>query len=529
MFLKKRIIADKYGPSILYFLVPFLVIIVGVFILQLLAEKRIQGVQLKELAENEQRIVKLEIDYLGKELNSILGDIHFLNHTYGEALENLLANKEKVISDWTEFSTHRSLYDQIRFIDVEGNEKIRINLKDDYGYAVPQEELQNKANRYYFQETINLPKETVYISILDLNVEQDEVEVPYKPMMRFSIPVYTKNDELLGVIVLNYLAQYILDEFEVIGSSSRGKLSLLNRNSYWLYSENPEQEWGFMFDEKQHVTYERAYPEEWSKIKQGNGQTVTKDGLFTYATLKLEPKVLHNDFKSVHKQGGKWHVVSHVPNEGTFEEWFVKNPLLFAWYVIKNNWIYFIVNALLAVLIGYLAWKRQQSYLEAKYFSEYDTLTQLYNRRAGFEHLHKQMKGNNRISICFIDVNGLKQVNDVLGHNYGDELIQTVAQTFNSVLGKNDFAMRVGGDEFIIVYVGSKEPEEKWIRIKSALDKINDEENRLYTISASHGIVSVYNPDESQLDEMVKEADEKMYAEKQIVKRGLTIIRKQLD
>jgi diguanylate cyclase (GGDEF)-like protein len=133
------------------------------------------------------------------------------------------------------------------------------------------------------------------------------------------------------------------------------------------------------------------------------------------------------------------------------------------------------------------------------------------------------------ISLCFIDVNGLKQVNDILGHKMGDELLQSVTAVIQSAIRENDFVARMGGDEFIIVFSGiGKEVAEKiWDRICDIFKEINETENRPYAISVSHGIVSC-DKDSKQIsaDEFIKQADALMYKQKRVMKQGLNVIRK---
>ncbi len=167
-----------------------------------------------------------------------------------------------------------------------------------------------------------------------------------------------------------------------------------------------------------------------------------------------------------------------------------------------------------------------------KYFSEYDAMTGVLNRRAGFELLNKIyrdfMKDKGKVSICFSDINGLKEVNDNLGHEVGDELILTIVDQIKKNIRESDFIIRLGGDEFLIIFVGSDivQAESIWNRIHDDFRKINEMENRKYIISASHGIEEFkFNSDE-YIDEIINLADEKMYNEKRIIKKDFKAIKK---
>jgi diguanylate cyclase (GGDEF)-like protein len=165
------------------------------------------------------------------------------------------------------------------------------------------------------------------------------------------------------------------------------------------------------------------------------------------------------------------------------------------------------------------------------YFNEliYDSLTKVYNRRSGLSKLNRMFQYGDRrqfsMSLCFIDINGLKQVNDELGHKYGDELIVSTVNTIRNTIREYDFIIRLGGDEFLIVFngIGEDIAETIWSRILKGYETINQEENRPYLISVSHGIVEYNNKQKLGLDDLIREADEKMYLEKRMIKEDLKL------
>ncbi|HPB74894.1 MAG TPA: hypothetical protein PLY96_06505 [Chromatiaceae bacterium] len=99
------------------------------------------------------------------------------------------------------------LYDQVRWLSATGLELARVNATPAGPVIVPEGDLQDKSARYYVQEAMRLAPGAIYLSPLDLNVEQAVVEVPYKPMIRMAIrlPVVDGRDQ--GLLVINYLAQ----------------------------------------------------------------------------------------------------------------------------------------------------------------------------------------------------------------------------------------------------------------------------------------------------------------------------------
>lgn len=167
----------------------------------------------------------------------------------------------------------------------------------------------------------------------------------------------------------------------------------------------------------------------------------------------------------------------------------------------------------------------------SQYFNEmmYDQLTKTFNRRSGLAKLSKMLQYDNRrrleMSLCFIDVNGLKMVNDQLGHKFGDELIVSAIDCIKQEIRNDDFIIRMGGDEFLIVFKGINEEvsEKVWDRINNRYQDINDNEDRAYVISVSHGIVEYDNFEKSEVELLIKNADDKMYLEKKHIKEELKI------
>ena len=110
-----------------------------------------------------------------------------------------------------------------------------------------------------------------------------------------------------------------------------------------------------------------------------------------------------------------------------------------------------LISGIAFALAAVIAVSRAQN-KEILYYSEFDALTGVYNRRAGYhklEELRKQTVDRGyEIAVCFIDVNDLKVVNDTLGHDRGDELIKTIATVIQDSVRGNDFISRFGGDEF---------------------------------------------------------------------------------
>jgi len=141
--------------------------------------------------------------------------------------------------------------------------------------------------------------------------------------------------------------------------------------------------------------------------------------------------------------------------------------------------------------------------------STHDILTGLYNRAFFDAELERLSQGRIfPMSVVMADVNGLKKVNDTLGHEAGDDLIRMAARIILDAFRAEDIVARIGGDEFAVLLPGTDKniAEDAVKRIMSSSEIING------LVSIAFGISSATNKD--QLAEALKRSDERMYQDK---------------
>ena len=286
----------------------------------------------KDLFElNEVNAVGAKNSVIISKFDEVIADLLYLskNSEFLETIEDPSEyNLDKLTSDWVLFIDKKGIYDQLRWLDFSGMEVARVNYNNGEPEIVAKDQLQSKAKRYYFEDTLKLEKDQIFISPFDLNIERGEVERPLKPMMRFGVPVFGDNGDKKGIVIINYLGDDLIDEFRESDISSPGGLILLNIDSYWLIGPTPDHEWGFMFEDKQDIRFNDDYPDEWDEItEKDSGQFQTDNGLFTFTTIyPLEEgwissiggdRALQPSEKYIYSEEYFWKTVSHVPSSAS--------------------------------------------------------------------------------------------------------------------------------------------------------------------------------------------------------------------
>ncbi len=131
--------------------------------------------------------------------------------------------------------------DQVRYIDETGQEIIRIDQDKETNTitVAKQDQLQNKANRYYFEESLFKPVNKPWFSQLDLNIENGEIEFPYVPTIRAMLPLETHN-EFKGILIINFNISKLLEQITL---SEKFNYIITNNKSEILIHYNDKYNW----------------------------------------------------------------------------------------------------------------------------------------------------------------------------------------------------------------------------------------------------------------------------------------------
>lgn len=453
------------------------------------------------------------------ELLSTHADLRdYINHADSSHLDDLLSELKR-------FGEVRSLYDQVRLIDREGFEVLRLDLEGGQMLRTHQDELQDKSNRYYVKDGLQLQPGQLLMTFLDLNIEQGQLEWPLKPMIRFVWPIWDDNGVRWGSVVVNFLAQNLLDIYTVTDYPSI-RFSLSDQNGNWLAAPEPEESFGNFVGDRSEYSLAQRFPEAAELFSDPSvSLATTSEGIF----LRRQIDPFQLSFLAV-----PGHQVNLVPSGDPLPEPYYWNligwvpqaeitakmqPLLngFQRDALVSTALVFLAT----LAVAFLTVQRREGLRLIRYLARYDELTSLPNRHVVEEHLDYAAKrvarNHKQVAGLFIDLDGFKAVNDRHGHNAGDTLLAVIASRLRAVCRESELVARLGGDEFFILvedvddFDGLKGLANRLISAVSQPVIVNSAE---VVVGCSIGI-AVYPEHTDKIHNLISVSDTAMYRAKQ--------------
>ncbi len=154
---------------------------------------------------------------------------------------------------------------QVRFLDVHGKEKLRVDRVS--GQKTPshvvKEDLQEKGHRYYFVEASGTVPGSFWYSKLDQNVENKEIEIPHKPVLRVASPVYI-DEQFQGIVIINLQIKDFLTRFK---NNSLFDIGLIDREGFFLSGFNYQVSWSRYLESG--YTLQSEYPDDGRELLSG--------------------------------------------------------------------------------------------------------------------------------------------------------------------------------------------------------------------------------------------------------------------
>jgi diguanylate cyclase (GGDEF)-like protein len=171
-------------------------------------------------------------------------------------------------------------------------------------------------------------------------------------------------------------------------------------------------------------------------------------------------------------------------------------------------------------VVTWMGWRINSLERDLRDQSLTDELTGTYNRRGfyflGFQAVREAERARNGLAVFFFDLDGLKRVNDVHGHEIGSEMIKAFAGILNTTFRKSDIVGRVGGDEFAVITIrdGSMWIDGVYARLNQLANAHNNTNGQIYRLSFSIGHAELALGKHETLEDIITRADTMMYADK---------------
>ncbi len=480
--------------------------------------------------------IELQETILRKELEEVSSDIRLLavNPVMQRHLDtpNSETHHDLMVL-WKRFLTERENYDQIRYMDVDGKEVIRVDYNNKVPTCLPESELQDKSDAHYFQEINALRRGKTFVSTLDLNQENGVPEYPFKPTVRFGIGLYDSQSKRVGSLVVNYNIHNFINIIKSSTQVGQTQFMLINADGYWVMHPNSDFEWGQYIPGNKDVNFATMHPEAWKIMSsQKRGKFSVGDEVYDFDTFDLKgyrnfvrPKrVVDDSVADVIDYDTQLKYVAALPAEVIqgYRKHVYNECLLIImfWFVLAllPSW------GLASFVVGHYHEKTLLSR-----HAHFDSVTGLANRvlfNERFEHALQMAERYSRIcGLLYIDLDGFKQVNDEYGHYIGDELLASVATRMLQCVRKTDTVARIGGDEFAVLLTELNSKSDAMIIGEKIVSRMYDPVSTTkgpVNVGASIG-VAVYPDDGQDTENLTKLADKFMYNNKRARKLNLGV------
>lgn len=248
--------------------------------------------QITRLRVQHEEKITLTIVSINRELGDIRNTLRLLS-TDSDILDSLslfnAPDKARIGTVFGQFGRAIDHLQQIRWLDDQGYEQVRVNIEHGISQVIPASELQDKSDRYYFQNAMLVSPPGVYISPVDLNIENGAIIRPLQPVLRIGFQTTANYAMQPGLLLINYDLSQLIEEIRA-SNTSDAEILLANGEGSWIVHPNRELEWGTPLGQTQH-TLRQTDPALWNRVT-GEANSVMQryqGQLLSYRRIKLSP------------------------------------------------------------------------------------------------------------------------------------------------------------------------------------------------------------------------------------------------
>ncbi|BBJ00248.1 hypothetical protein FGKAn22_19400 [Ferrigenium kumadai] len=264
------------------------------------------------LIENEKDHLHAGVETTQRILLSLARDTQYLAHS--QPLAKALANPDATMldnaaSDFAAFIDAKRIYNKIRWIDQTGMERVRVEWVAGKARTAPLGQTENKRQRYYVDEAMKLKHGEVYLSRLDLEIENGQIEKPYHPVLRAATPLFGPHQQRLGIAIVTYEAEDLFQRIAQVANTDESNWMLLEQQGHWLHSPVASDEFGFMLSARPSMA--ERYPQAWKKISTASTGHFKDEagGLWLFETIHPYQAIAEG---AVSDSGLAWKLVKHI-------------------------------------------------------------------------------------------------------------------------------------------------------------------------------------------------------------------------
>ena len=273
----------------------YISIIAGTILVSLIFFEIKRSDFIDELKSEKRYTINTITAILEERIGHLFSDTVFLASEAEESIkESGLTERTlmKLEKEFFHFIKNHPDYFQVRFIDNNGMEKVRVdhNLMLKTFTVITKDKLQNKSSRDYFRDAIKLGNYEIYMSELDLNVEKGVLETPYKPAWRIAKPVFVRGRKV-GVIVLNICGFTITNLIKSFKSRYGGNFFLLKGDGSFAVGPSADYEWSNIVKSRKGNDIYSFLPKESRYIMSAGQGTITRENMVTFRQTEISSAV----------------------------------------------------------------------------------------------------------------------------------------------------------------------------------------------------------------------------------------------
>ncbi|WBW98321.1 GGDEF domain-containing protein [Oceanirhabdus sp. W0125-5] len=499
------------------FIILFIIFISIHIISFVIIEKSVFEREIKNIKKYEYDITSTQKEIIENKIQNIVLEMRYIsnrgNNQWVKINEGLFDN---FIEDIKKVSENDKSKKHVEVYDTNGECKFELKYEDKK-LCVKEILLENKKSIEDIEGAFNSNKEIVF---LETKIKDELINgriQAISPIIRFG--------NVAGILIIEYSLEDIANQLKFFLENNKEYTYVFKNNGEVLLRDNKEKD---IISENNTEEIKK----EWDKISQSlSGQIETANGLITYQTINpVESN--NNEIIDVNFKDKQWKIVSYIPlNKNKINFYSLEGAKYLLSEYIKTQKISIFLICLISIhILAYMV-LRKINHIKIEEMASLDIMTRTFNRAKGMELLQSQLKKSRQLqeylTVAFIDINGLKVINDNLGHGSGDELIVNMVNIIKKFITEREFLIRLGGDEFLLILPGinEKEAEERFSEINEHIKYENEHSNKEYNMSFSHGISSCDFNKDTNIFYLINDADEKMYKRKDLMKKNLKILK----